>query len=273
MSEILENEARLAANEYPGRGIIMGVNESGTHAIQMYWLMGRSAGSRNRVFERQDETVRTVPFEEVPGEDHSLTIYNAMREAAGAHVVTNGHQTDTIVDELDKIVVGADKIQQSVAFKAALEQWEYEPDDPNFTPRISGLLAVNHHPDSSALNIWTSIIKRNPENGDVERETTDNLIWLERIKDDDPKVTGTGVCLHTYDGNGDPIPSFSGEPYQVGLENTAEENAKKFAGLLNGTNLVSLVAKAIPLDKPSLAEPEFYIINKNQPETHDGHSS
>lgn len=273
MSKFLENEAKLAENEYPGRGIVMGVNESGTHAIQMYWLMGRSEGSRNRMFEREDETIRTVPFEEIPGEDHSLTIYNAMREAAGAHVVTNGHQTDTIVDELDKIVVGADKIQQSKAFKEALEQWEYEPDAPNFTPRISGLLAINHHPDSSALNIWTSIIMRNPESGKTQRGATDSRIWLDRIKEDAPKVTGRGICLHTYDGNGDPVPSFSGEPYQVALENTAKENAEKFAGILDGPNLVSLVAKAIPLNKTSEPGPEFYIINKNQLEGQNGYSA
>ncbi len=262
MSEILENEQRLSANEYPGRGIIQGLGPDGESAIQIYWLEGRSEGSRNRILEENEGVVRTAPYKEVEGEDHSLTIYNAMRGDkvrrlhekydANFHIVSNGHQTDPI---FEKVSHEQYLISRFNAFGEALLNWAYEPDKPNFTPRISGMIYIQNLYAQSRL----SIIKRVTEYGEIDRslDATEFLPTPEVYE----RNKGLGKCVHTYDGDGDPIPSFSGDPYTVGLEQTAEENAEKFAEILAGDNFVSLVAKAIPLDG---SKPTFHIINKNQ---------
>lgn len=248
LREIKENEQALAANEYPGRGVIMGISESGRYAIQLYWLMGRSEGSRNRVFEHDGETVRTAPFVEAEGEDHSLTIYNAMRQVEGAHIVTNGHQTDSVAGYTSRFRDPALKLR---AFRDCLDTWNYEPDMPNFTPRISGITIA----DRDKYNASFSIIRKIGDSEEVVRTTTS------RSRERHADFFGQAACVHTYEENGDPIPSFSREPYLVGLVETAQENAEKYAEILAGDNFVSLVAKAIPLDGSS---PEFHIINRNQ---------
>jgi len=261
MSEILENEQMLAENAYPGRGIIQGLSPDAESAIQLYWLMGRSEGSRNRVIEGVADAVWTAPFEEIPGEDHSLTIYNAMRGNrvrelseeydANFHIVSNGHQTDPIFERVSN---EKDLLGRVRAFGRALLNWAYEPDKPNFTPRISGMIYSQGAFTTSIL----SIVKRASEYGEIGRSLhTVDLIDQHYTKG----IEGVGKCVHTYDGDGDPIPSFSAEPYTVGLEQTAQENAEKYAEILAGENFVSLVAKAIPLDG---SQPTFSIINKNQ---------
>ncbi len=261
MSEILENEQMLAANEYPGRGIIQGLSPDAENAIQLYWLMGRSEGSRNRVIEGVADAVWTAPFEKVPGEDHSLTIYNAMRGAsvretseghdADFHIVSNGHQTDPVFEKVSQQQYLVERVS---AFGKALLDWAYEPDKPNFTPRISVMIYSQGAFTASML----SIVKRASEYGEIGRSIhAVNLIEQHYEKG----IVGAGSCVHTYDRDGDPIPSFSGDPYTVGLEQTAQENAEKYAEILAGDNFVSIVAKAIPLDG---SQPTFHIINKNQ---------
>ncbi len=257
MSEILENEQRLRENEYPGRGIIQGMSPDTNNAFQIYWLMGRSDGSRNRLLKQNGDIIHTAPFEDIEGEDHSLTIYNAMRSAreqspaelfpADIHVVSNGHQTDSIFDE---VLAETDLFGRVRAFGRASLNWGYEPDNPNFTPRISGMMQLQ----GSFIGSQLSIIKRVSEYGEIGRKSYANDF-------SEVHEAGQAVCVHTYDGNGEPIPSFSGEPYKVGLENSAKENAEKYAEILAGDNFVSLVAKAIPLDG---SESTFHIINKNQ---------
>ncbi len=262
MSEILENEQRLSENEYPGRGIIQGLAPDGESAIQMYWLTGRSEGSRNRILEETSEgTISTKPFETIEGEDHRLTIYNAMRETtlqseeeafpAQIHVVSNGHQTDSAFNKMsgEKLL-----ITRVRAFGEALLNWGYENDEPS-TPRISGMVYIQNQFAQSAI----SIIKLASEYGEIGRSIhVKEFLPTPEIYE---KRKGLGECVHTYDGDGNPVPSFSGEPYPVGLEQTAEENAEKYAEILAGDNFVSLVAKAIPLDG---SKPTVHIINKNQ---------
>lgn len=208
--------------------------------------------------ETAGETISTAPFETVEGEDHRLTIYVAMGRAGSAHIVSNGHQTETVIDDISDTPKFGWRAEYE-AYNEALTKWAFEPDEPNFTPRITGIFGVYGASLSTHLQAL-SIIERATDRGEISRRTFEESLVPEQIE------LGKGKCIHTYDGDGDPIPSFSGEPYSVGLEQTAQENAEKYAEILAGDNFVSLVAKAIDLSGKS--EPEFHIINvnKHQPE-------
>lgn len=240
------NERLLAENEYPGRGIVQGLSPDGESAIQVYWLEGRSNNSRNRILEENRGTVSTGFFEEDPNADPSLVIYNAMRSVGTRHFVSNGHQTDSIASYAGR----SDIYIAQRRFVDCLDTWKYEPDVPNFTPRISGMIAV----EASGVTVCMSIIRRDEDGNARQTQATYN--------DNGSKgLEGRGDCIHTYDGDGNPIPAFSALHYPVSLENTAQENAEKYAEILDGPNFVSLVARAIPLDG---SDPAFHIINKNQ---------
>jgi IMP cyclohydrolase len=253
------NLEQLAANEYPGRLIIQGISAEGDFALQGYAIMGRSTGSRNRIFETFGEGfnlgVRTAPFETKPGEDHSLTIYNAMRDAdlGRAHVATNGAQTDDIVraiNSVERTDRNALEVEQNRnllgAFDEELHHWAYEPDEPNYTPRINGLLVLNDEvrqsPRVGAIDFRLAYMKKAVEGLRIERQIKSHRVLL----DVNPQE-GRGDCLHTYQTNGDPLPPFEGNPYVVPLQGNAQETADTYWDVLNNDNKVSLAVKEIDL--------------------------
>lgn len=235
------NIAVLSGNPYPGRGIVIGPGESGKDLQQVYWIMGRSANSQNRVFETSpdketgNELVRTAPYDESKVEDSSLTIYNAMRSkhlVSNGHIVTNGHQTDSIV--------------KSNNFFTTLKGWDYEPDAPNFTPRISAINVGQY-----AFGI--SIIRKHPS---LEKAVWTNIVGSTRDMPD-----GVGLGLHTYLGDSDPLPSFDIDPYPLPLGETAEETAQNYWEKLNDDNKVAIVVKSIDVASGGI---EHHIINRHQ---------
>lgn len=235
--EALEaNAAFLAANEYPGRLIVQGLTEAGGF-VQAYAIMGRSDGSRNRIFETftdGDSTrVRTAPHQIKEGEDQSLTIYTAMREAVpGIHIVTNGDQTDDIATTISETLEEDERARADTAFFEALNNWSYEPDKPNWTPRINALL------DPANRRHAIEYMKKDERSLKIIRTMTHQIV----------SSVGVALCLHTYEGNGDPLPPFSGQPYNVPLGATAQETADLLWEALNPDNRVALAVKAIGFD-------------------------
>lgn len=229
----------LSENTYPGRGIVVGTSEDGKSAMIAYFIMGRSSNSRNRVFEAFEGGMRTKAFDESKLEDPSLIIYNPYL-ACGKNVdiITNGDQTNTIYDYL----VAGKTVEQALATR------EFEPDAPNFTPRISGVLRYAF--ENGAFDYQLSILKS--LSGDKDH-------CVRYYYNYDPKP-GFGHFIHTYQHDGNPIPSFAGEPEEVALPNTAEELASLCWDNLNGDNKVSLFVRQIPLDG---SEPTQIILNKN----------
>ena len=229
--------ALLSSNSYPGRGIIIGKSADGKNAMIAYFIMGRSENSRNRIFERFDGGMRTKAFDESKLQDPSLIIYNPFLERKNIDIVTNGDQTDTIYNALEA----------SKSFEESLMTREFEPDAPNYTPRISGIVYY----DNNDFNYSLSILKS--ADGDP---TACNRYFYRYT----PRA-GIGHFIHTYECDGNPIPSFYGEPEEVELPNTAEELAELCWSNLNEDNKVSLFVRQIPLDG---GKPTEIIINKNK---------
>lgn len=223
----------LRANSYPGRGIIMGLSGSEMRAIQVYWVMGRSENSRNREFAVEGKTVRTVAHDPSKVKDPSLIIYTAMRSVNGAHIVSNGDQTDTI----------AGFIRQQKTFQDALNTRTYEPDGPNFTPRISGIIDVKTRVRTQQAVL--SVIRKDGESDEPIR------IYYPVISS-----PGFGFCVHTYERDaveGGPLPSFKKAPYPVLLRGRAEEIAQTYWDLLNAENRVALAVKEIDFSTGGVA--------------------
>ena len=228
----------LSSNSYPGRGIMIGKSADGKQAMIAYFIMGRSANSRNRIFECFDGGMRTKAFDESKLEDPSLIIYNPYLQREGLDIVTNGDQTDTIYNAL----------AEGKTFEDALMTREFEPDCPNYTPRISGI--AYYDVDNKDFTYSLSILKSaygNPE--------TCNRYFYRYMPQ-----KGIGHFIHTYEQDGNPIPSFYGEPETVTLPNTAEELADMIWKNLNEDNKVSLFVRTVPLDG---GKPTEIIINKN----------
>jgi len=219
-----ENLEALRSNRYPGRGVCIGLDGTGRRLFQVYWIMGRSANSRNRVFVAEGTGLRTEPADASKVEDPSLIIYNAMREIDGSFIVTNGNQTDTIYEAL----------ADGSTFVQALETRDYEPDAPNFTPRISGLSLV----DGEHVCTYFSVLKKSPFGQGCCRET----FQYETLP------AGTGYTVTTYTGDGSPLPSFEGEPYLLPLEGGPSKAAETLWDSLDAENRVSLAAKSIDLE-------------------------
>jgi hypothetical protein len=213
----------LVQNSYPGRGLVLGRSSDGEAWLQVYWIMGRSPNSRNRVFEAEGATLRTAPHDPATLENPSLVIYEAMLELPGLHIVTNGDQTRTIHDA---IAAGG-------SFEAALGTREREPDAPNYTPRISGMIDLREGEPAFAL----SILKANP----ADPERTDRTCFRPA-----PPPPGLGLALTTYRGDGDPLPAFQGEPLWLPLEGDAEALADRYWDGLDADNRVALAVKRIP---------------------------
>ncbi len=226
----------LSENSYPGRGIMIGKSADGKKALIAYFIMGRSENSRNRVFERFDGGMRTKAFDESKLQDPSLIIYNPYLARPNIDIVTNGDQTDTIYNFL----------AEGKSFEDALMTREFEPDHPNYTPRISGILYYGEDDFTYSLSILKSAYG-NPE--------ACNRYFYRYMPQN-----GIGHFIHTYECDGNPIPSFHGEPETVTLPNTAKELAEEIWENLNCDNKVSLLVRAVPLDG---SEAEEIIINKN----------
>jgi len=215
MPEFLNNVQWLKENDYPGRGIVMGLGAGGER-VQIYWIMGRSENSKNRIFvQNKDGSVSTKAFDEKKLTDPSLIIYNPFKAVKEAHIISNGDQTDTIAEFLNA----------GKTFEDALKTRTYEPDAPNYTPRISGIFYPN---GSYALSIIKASDKQNPKRESIviEKETC---------------TPNTGEMLTTYECDGDPLQSFTGLPRPMPIKNTAQENLDFYWDMLNPKYRVSIL--------------------------------
>ena len=225
----------LSENSYPGRGIVIGKSADGTKAMIAYFIMGRSENSRNRIFERFEGGMRTKAFDESKLSDPHLIIYNPYLQIANMDIITNGDQTNTIYD-----FVKVDK-----TFEDSLRTREFEDDRPNYTPRISGILYYENNNFTYKLSILKSANGRPVCNRYFYDYTPEN---------------GIGHFIHTYKCDGNPIPSFYGEPEEISMPNTAKELADICWNNLNEDNKVSLFVRTVDLKN---GESEEIIINKN----------
>ena len=228
----------LSSNTYPGRGIIIGKSEDRRHAVIAYFIMGRSVNSRNRVFETEGEGIRTKAFDPAKLVDPSLVIYFPVRVHEGDVIVTNGDQTDTIYEGMDK----------QLTFEQSLRSREFEPDGPNYTPRISGVM----HIENGNFNYAMSILKSNNGNPDSCNRYT--------FAYENP-AAGEAHFIHTYMHDGNPLPSFEGEPKLVEALDNMEEFADLLWNSLNEENKVSLFVRYIDIETGNY---ETKIVNKNK---------
>ena len=226
----------LSGNPYVGRGIMLGKTADGRFGAVAYFIMGRSANSRNRVFLEEGRDVRTYPFDVSRVEDPSLIIYYPVRDLGKMLVVTNGDQTDTVYDG---IVTGK-------SFSESLESREFEPDAPNFTPRISGMLTFGENDFKYEM----SILKSLDENGSNCARYTFSY----------PSKAGLGHFIHTYVTDGNPIPTFQGEPERVAIPDSIDEFADEIWNYLDENNKISLYVRYTDLTDGSYEEK---LINKN----------
>lgn len=236
---IYENKSmkdRIGGNPYVGRGIVIGRSADGKKAATAYFIMGRSANSRNRVFTVKNGEVFTEPFDASKVEDPSLIIYAALRSLDDKLIVTNGDQTDTIYDG---IVVGK-------SFSESLESREFEPDAPNFTPRISGMLTFGENNFKYEMSILKSL---DEDGSDCARYTFSY-----------PSKLGLGHFIHTYVTDGNPIPTFQGEPERVTIPDSIDELADEIWNNLDSNNKISLYVRYTDLADGSYEEK---LINKN----------
>ena len=228
----------LGATTYPGRGIVIGRSKDGKKAVTAYFIMGRSANSRNRVFVEDGEGIRTQAFDPSKLEDPSLIIYAPVRVLGNKTIVTNGDQTDTIYEGMDR----------QMTFEQSLRSREFEPDGPNYTPRISGIM----HIDKGEFNYAMSILKSNNGNPDACNRYT--------FAYSNP-VAGEGHFIHTYKCDGNPLPSFEGEPKLVAIPDDMDTFADTLWNSLNADNKVSLFVRYIDIETGTY---ESKIINKNK---------
>ena len=223
--------AALSATTYPGRGIVIGKSADNKQAVIAYFIMGRSENSRNRVFVEDGEGIRTQAFDESKMEDPSLIIYAPVRVLDGVTIVTNGDQTDTVYDYL----------KDGKTKEEALRSRTFEPDAPNYTPRISGV--VDNHTGDYQLSILKS--------AETRRYFFDYTA---------PKA-GEGHFIHTYQADGNPLPSFAGEPTTVTIAGTIDEFTATVWNSLNADNKVSLFTRFIDL---ATGDTQTRIVNKHQ---------
>ncbi len=233
----LDLTAELRNNAYPGRGIVVGKSADGTKAVAAYFIMGRSENSRNRVFVEDGEGIRTQAYDPAKLKDPSLIIYAPVRVLGNKTIVTNGDQTDTIYEGMDK----------QLTFEQCLRSREFEPDGPNYTPRISGIM----HIERGGYNYAMSILKS--ADGDPSSCQRYTFAYERPLK-------GEGHFIHTYMHDGNPLPSFEGEPKRVGIEGTIDEFTEMVWTSLNEENKVSLFVRFIDIQT---GEYESRIVNKN----------
>lgn len=234
---ILSLEQELRENAYPGRGIVIGRSADGLYAVTAYFIMGRSSNSRNRVFVTEGEGIRTEAYDPSKLEDPSLIIYAPVRVLGNKTIVTNGDQTDTIYEGLDR----------QLTFEQSLRSREFEPDAPNYTPRISGVL----HVEGGKFNYAMSILKSS--NGNPEQCNRYTFAYNNAI-------AGEGHFIHTYMHDGNPLPSFEGEPKLVSIPNQIDAFTELLWNNLNEDNKVSLFVRYIDITSGNY---ETRIVNKN----------
>lgn len=235
---MLDLSKELKENAYPGRGIVIGRSADGTKAVAAYFIMGRSENSRNRVFVEDGEGIRTQAFDEAKLSDPSLIIYAPVRVLGNKTIVTNGDQTDTIYEGMDR----------QLTFEQSLRSREFEPDAPNYTPRISGIM----HLENGKFHYAMSILKSNNGNGDACNRYTFAY---------ETPVAGEGHFIHTYMHDGNPLPSFEGEPKLVGIPDEIDGFTAQLWESLNEENKVSLFVRFVDIESGAY---ETRIVNKNQ---------
>ena len=236
--EKMSLELELKGNAYPGRGIVIGKSADGTKAVTAYFIMGRSENSRNRVFVEDGDGIRTQAFDPSKLTDPSLIIYAPVRVLGNKTIVTNGDQTDTIYEGMDK----------QLTFEQCLRTREFEPDAPNYTPRISGIM----HLEGGGYNYAMSILKSSNGNPDSCHRYTFAY---------EAPVNGEGHFIHTYMCDGNPLPSFEGEPKRVKISGDIDEFTQEIWESLNEDNKVSLFVRFIDI---AGGDEETRIVNKNQ---------
>ncbi|MGN0342053.1 MAG: IMP cyclohydrolase [Roseburia sp.] len=228
----------IGSTTYPGRGIVIGKSKNGKYAVTAYFIMGRSANSRNRIFVEEGEGIRTQAFDPSKLEDPSLIIYAPVRVLGNNTIVTNGDQTDTIYEGMAK----------GETFEQSLRIREFEPDGPNYTPRISGVM----HVENGSYDYAMSILKSN--NGNPEACNRYTFAY-------ENPVAGEGHFIHTYMSDGNPLPSFEGEPVLVDIGDDIDEFTKLVWESLDPDNKVSLFTRFIDIETGTY---ESRIVNKNQ---------
>lgn len=228
----------LKNNDYPGRGIVIGKSADGKSAVAAYFIMGRSVNSRNRVFIEDGDGIRTEAHDPSKLEDPHLIIYAPVRVLGNKTIVTNGDQTDTIYDLMN----------QQMTFEQSLRCREYEDDAPNYTPRISGIIKRGEN----GFNYAMSILKSDDGNPDSCQRFTFSYTT---------PIAGEGHFIHTYMGDGSPLPSFKGEPKKVGIPNDIDEFTDGLWTSLNEDNKVSLFVRYIDIET---GKAETRIVNKNK---------
>ena len=229
--------ALIKDNSYVGRGIVIGKSADGEKAAFAYFIMGRSENSRNRIFTENGDDVTIYPFDASKVEDPSLIIYSPVRKIGNSLIVTNGDQTDTVYDF----------VKEGKSFEEALETREFEPDAPNFTPRISGIM--NFADDDFTYKM--SILK----SADAEGSACNRYTFSYKA------LSGLGHFIHTYNHDGNPIPTFTGEPERVEVPNDIDEFTTNIWENLNEANKISIYVRYINLKDGSV---ENRMINKNQ---------
>lgn len=235
---MLSLEQELKTNSYPGRGIVIGRSKDGRYAVTAYFIMGRSSNSRNRIFVEEDKGIRTEAFDPSKLEDPSLIIYAPVRVLGNRTIVTNGDQTDTVYEGFEK----------GLTFEEALRSREFEPDAPNYTPRISGVMQV----ENGSYRYAMSILKSNDGDG---------ASCLRYTFDYENPAAGEGRFIHTYMHDGTPLPSFAGEPKKVEIPDDMEAFTEMLWNSLNAENKVSLFVRYIDI---ATGEYRTKIMNKNQ---------
>lgn len=228
----------LKSNPYPGRGIIIGKSDDGKKAVTAYFIMGRSENSRNRVFTPTEDGIKTKAYDPSKLTDPHLIIYSPVKVLGNKTIVTNGDQTDTIYELMDK--------QQT--FEQALRTREYEDDAPNYTPRISGIM----HIENGEYNYAFSIIK----SADGDPDCTERFTYTYTNP-----INGYGHFIHTYMGDGDPLPSFEGEPKKIRIPNDIDSFTDSLWKSLNEDNKVSLFVRFIDIES---GKADTRIVNKNK---------
>lgn len=231
-------QQELTSNAYPGRGIVIGRSKDGSCAVTAYFIMGRSENSRNRVFVEDGEGIRTQAFDPSKLSDPSLIIYAPVRVLGNRTIVTNGDQTDTIYDLMDS----------EMTFEQALRTREFEPDGPNYTPRISGVM----HIENGHYDYTMSILKS--DDGDPSCCNRYTFSY-------DNAKAGVGRFIHTYECDGNPLPSFKGEPTKVEIMDDIDEFTNLIWNSLNEDNKVSLFVRYINIETGKY---ETRIVNKNK---------
>ena len=236
--EIVSMEQELRSNAYPGRGIVIGKTPDGKRAAAAYFIMGRSENSRNRVFVEDGDGIRTQAFDPAKLTDPSLIIYAPVRVLGNKTIVTNGDQTDTIYQGMDR----------QLTFEQSLRSREFEPDGPNYTPRISGIM----HIEDGTYNYAMSILKSSSGNPESCCRFT--------FAYENP-LPGEGRFIHTYMHDGNPLPSFEGEPKRVEILDDIDDFTELLWESLNEDNKVSLFVRYIDIATGTF---ETRIVNKNQ---------